>query len=276
LKFVNIVVILLLSLSSVSCTKEERSSSFRVIDSGAWIYLEGIEKTFWVDNELVLFVSNRDLAPTGGNSTITVWTPSTGQISFSHETQSLICTEGEQVFFVAKDETTDAVKFYRGPMEAPEEHPQPEAGMRLDKLYDCDWAPAFSRTKVPYQIKLREENYLEVLKDETFSVQLSVLHGEVNYYERLDLPPTSLPIYADMAGDYAIKFNKRMDAYFISPSQFFPEDPYYHSVWWLQRNGDLRKEPFPKNTTWTSRGGLDIHPLRMGTLHYIKGEGLDL
>jgi hypothetical protein len=237
-----------------------------------WTSDGGGGKAWWLDNERILFPSNEKLVPGGGPAKMMVWNLSTGRVDPTPLT-SVICAREGQVFFGRRDNSTNKVTYYRGPLENPREYPPPGPDMRLDDRFDCGWAPKFSRASVPYRIKLKDANYLEILKDEFLGENFIVNHGQVRYYEKLDLPPKLLAIYADLAGRYDIHFNQLQNAYFISPNQYFPDDPYYNSMWWLKRNGDLTEIPLPKNLPWLLRGGLDIYPLRVGYVAIYQGGG---
>lgn len=267
------LVVLMLTFSG--CEKIERlkqneiAASFKRIDSGIWTYPGSSEKTYWLDNERVLMISNKTLAPTLSPEPkfMTIWNVKTGQINLSHELTTLFCAQDDIVFFGHQG------KHYRGPLESPQEHIPPDKNVRMDEDFDCDWAPMFNRANVPYKIKLKNNNYLEILKESTLTKELKPSLGESRYYESLVSPPVPLPVHVDLFGPYSIRFNQLRNAYFISPGMYAPKDSYYDSMWWLQRDGKLTHEPFPKNHPLRSQGGLRIHPLRDGYLVDYSGGG---
>jgi len=145
--------------------------------------------------------------------------------------------------------------------------------MVINDRFDCDWRPK-GDGKIPLRIKLKDDNYLEIT--EARGGYSKSEYGKSRYYERLELPPTPLPMYAYM-GDYNISFNQLRNAYFISPTQYFPNDPYYHSLWWLQRDGTIKEEPLPIPLPFVKPlpksqskgyiyGGISFFPLRDGYL----------
>jgi hypothetical protein len=256
-------VCLFLSVFLLSECKKENTSAYKVIDSGIWPYGGPIEKTFWLDNERVLFISNKTLAPGGPESKVmTIWNTKTNKIDFSHKVENITCVQNKQVFFYVKDDATGKYKNYRGTLDNPKEHPAPGPNMRIDDRFDCDWSPKFSRAKVPYKIKLKDANYLEIIEERLGAPVFS--QGKTRYYETLNKPSIPLPVYVGLEGSYTIRFNQLRNAYFISTRIYkpkdIPNDPYYyHSMWWMSRDGRLTQVPFPQAML---KGRLTIYPLK--------------
>jgi len=110
-------MLLILSAFILSGCKKENASPYKVVDSGIWTYPEGLEKTFWLDNERVLVVSNQIVSPGPGSKILTIWNTKTGQVDFSHQLTGLICVQNGQVLFATKDDATGKRSHYRGPLE---------------------------------------------------------------------------------------------------------------------------------------------------------------
>lgn len=268
---ISLFLFLLLALN-FGCNRQESPLLFQIVDSEVWCSnTAGGEKTYWLDNDRVLFLSSREYSPNGSASALTVWNPASGQVKSFHGVSNLICSEGGTIFFASRDDASAIPQFYRGPLENLVEHPPLSSGLVWDRNFECDWATPGSRAKVPFLIKLKGENFLEVLEYETYSLKSGIQHGEVQYYERLNSPSVPLPIYAEPAGNYTIEFNRSRNAYFIGPRQYYPDDPYYHSVWWLERDGTLTKEPFLPKMSWTSGASLRVYPLKDGYLVHYQG-----
>jgi len=258
---------MLLVFCILSGCQRQEATPYKVVDSGIWPLTTSIQKTFWLDNERVVFISKKTLSPGPGPNIITTWNPITGRVEFSHQLTHLICVQDGQVFFATKDISTGKRKYYRGPVDNVQEYPPPGPNMRIDDRFDCGWAPGLDR-KVPYRIKLKGDNYLEITKESNVTDR----SRESCYYERPGLSPTPLPMHVDIAAaHYAIRFNQLRNAYFISPAGYMPGDPHYRSMWWLSRDGHLTHVPFPKKVIWPSQGGLEIHPLRDGYLVLYSG-----
>jgi hypothetical protein len=200
---------------------------------------------------------------------MTIWNPDTGKVDFSHQLTNLFCVQDGQVFFANDDTTPGKFRFYRGPIDNPQEYPPPSRDMWIDKYFSCDLRPRIDRSKVPYRIQLKDDNYLEITEARLGAPVHS--QGKTRYYERPDLPPMPLPVYTDIGGSYVIRFNQLRNAYLISTGVYMPGDPYCHSMWWLSRDGHLTHVPLPEKVIWPSQGGLDIFPLREGYLVQYNG-----
>lgn len=284
-RYVKISLLVAIIFLLISCKKQDVISPYKLIDSGMWISDSSEGKVWWLNNEQVLFPTNENMQPKGGSSTNVIWNLSTGQFTSIH-LQDVLCVQNGLVFYEVLDRAAGKYNFYRGTLENPIEYPRPSPNMRVDAYYNCDWAPEFSRKNTPYRVKLKDDNYLEILKGETLTKDKKVQHGEVRYFERLDLPPKPLPVYVDinksngivsekgnLFESYSIDFNPLQNAYFISPSAFSPDDAYYHSLWWLQRDGKMTSISFPKHSSWLSRGRLYVYPLKDGYLALYKCRG---
>ncbi|TAN41565.1 MAG: hypothetical protein EPN22_15045 [Nitrospirae bacterium] len=268
---IRLLMLVILALFCVGCDRKGISAEFKVVDSGAWIGSSNFQQTWWLDNERVLFISNKALSPSAAPQMITIWNVKTGQIDFSHPSKAIICVQDGQVFFATKDEATGKRKHYRGTLENPQEYPMPGPNMRIDDRFDCDWVPKFSRA-VPYKIKLKGDNYLEITEERLGAPVFS--SGKTRYYERLDMTPIPLPVYTDLSLPYSIRFNQLRNAYLISPAGYIPGDN-RHSMWWLSRDGQLTQVPFPKKIILPVQGGFTggVRPLREGFLILYNGGG---
>jgi hypothetical protein len=269
-----IIVCLFLSIFTLSGCQRQESSPYKVVDSEIWPSTSGSEKTFWLDNERVVFISNKELLPRPGQTFITIWNPDTGKIDFSHQSTGLICVQDGQVFFADKNTATGKSKHYRGPIDNPQEYPPPGPDMWDDIYFNCDWRPRIDRSNFPYRIQLKDDNYLEIIEEKIAGPIKS--QGKTRYYERRDLAPVLLPVYTDLVslgGSYEIRFNQLRNAYLISPGGYMPGDSYYNSMWWLSRDGHLTQVPFPEKNILPSQGLLNVFPLREGYLVEYQGGG---
>jgi hypothetical protein len=250
------------------CQRQE-SGPYKIVDSEIWPSTAVSRNTFWLDNERILSVSNKSLMPDGGPDVMVIWNPDTGKVDFSHQLTGLICVQDGQVFFAGKDAATGKRKYYRGPIDSPQEYPPPDTNISIDYLFDCAWTPKTDRSKAPYLIKLKDDNYIEITEERLGAPVNS--QGKTSYYERLDLPPVQLPVYTHIEGSHSIRFNQLRNSYFIGTRLYKPNDPYYNSMWWLSRDGHLTTVPFPKKIIWPSQGSIDIYPLRDGYLAHYNG-----
>jgi len=264
--FLAIIWLLLLVVSG--CQRQE-SSPYKVLDSGIWPSTNVLRKTFWLDNERILLVSNKSLMSDGGPDVMVIWNPNTGKVDLSHQLTRLICVQDGQVFFAVDNFATGEYKYYRGPIDNPQEYSPLNNNMWIDRNFECGWTLKIDRSKVPYLIKLKDDNYIEITEERLGAPVNS--QGKTSYYERLDLPPVPLPVYTHIEGSHNIRFNQLRNAYFIGTRLYKPNDPYYNSMWWLSRDGHLTKVPFPKEVIWPSQGGIDMYPLRDGYLAHYNG-----
>lgn len=250
------------------CQRQE-ATPYKVVDSGIWPSTSDFQRTFWLDNERVVFISKKTLSPGPGPDIITSWNPITGKVEFFHQLDGFVCTCDGQVLFWVRDTSTGKARFryYRGPVGNVQEYPPPGLNMRIDDRFDCGWVPGSDR-KIPYRITLKGDNYIEITKESNIADR----SRESCYYEKPGLSPTPLPVHVDIAAaHYAIRFNQLRNTYFISPALYMPGDPYYQSMWWLSRDGHLTHVPFPKKIIWPSQGSTDIYPLRDGYLAFYNG-----
>lgn len=263
----------LLALTTVcGCSdKKQVSSPYKVIDSGIWIDPSPEGKVFWLDNERAVFVTYTSLRPGGGAKALTIWTPKTGKIEQPFFATAAYCAQDGIVSFGTLGENGKHQN-YRGPLDGLQEDPPPD-NSTFDSYFDCNWIPPRAISKPPYFYKLKDDNWLEIIKSDR---ERSTERGEARYYENRNTPPVSLPIYADVTGKYEIRYNQLRDAYFISPAGYVPDDWYYHSLWWLQRDGTITEEPLPIPLSFVKLikdlpkgswyGGMHFYPLRDGYL----------
>lgn len=273
LKYIFIFIALLAVIKANGCQEPEDKfiSQYDVVDSGAWVPSSN-DKTFWLDNERVLFISHDDLTPPKSQERLVTWKPATGEIEISQRARSIICVDDGQVFIATRTED-DEPTWYRGPINDLKVHHPASSDMRFSRRFDCDWTTPNSRAAVPYKINLKGDNYLEVRKQQTVSMREQGEYGEVVYIEKKGSPPIPLPVYAEPHGSYDINFYPYKDAYFISPSNYRPNDSYFNSVWWLSREGKTSQELLLKRLPWSSPAPLDIIPLKEGYLIHYRGGG---
>lgn len=268
-----VVLMQLLTFLICGCSKAEQSSPYKVVDSGAWVHFGGAqERTFWLDNDRVIFVSTSSLKPGSGPNMLTIWTPTTGKIGRSHRGEAIKCVQKGVVAFNSRDE---AGKFhlYRGTLDKLQDISSSDRNLWFDEYFDCNWT---ERTPLvlPYFQKLKDDNWLEIISRESVE---PFAYGEARYYESRGSTPVTLPVFADMEGNYKIKYNELRNAYFISPGKYYPDDAHYHSIWWLKRDGTVSEEPLPipfsfvKSLPKTlpkghSQGALTFFPLKNGYL----------
>lgn len=265
-------VLWLLSITFIlpGCDRAENTTPYKVVDSGMWTSDYGGGKAWWLDNERILFPSNEKLVPGGGPTKMMVWNLSTGRVEPSPLT-SVICAREGQVFFARRDNATNRVTYYRGPLENPREYPPPGPDMRLDDRFGCGWAPKTNfgivPVNIPHQYSLLGENYLEFVERSTYSKV-----GKMVYHERPGSIAIPMPFYITPFG-YEVSFCAWRDAYLVSPGQYIPDDPYYHSLWWLERDGKIKKERLPLKLPWPARGATEFYPIKAGFLALYNGGG---
>ncbi len=234
-------VILMFLLVLCGCPgKKEASSPYKVIDSGIWITPGPEGKVFWLDNDRAVFITYTSLKPGGDAKALTIWSPKTGKIEQPYLATAVYCAQNGIVSFGALDENGKHHNF-RGPLDRLQEDPPPD-NSTFDSYFDCNWIPARAISKPPYFYKLKDDNWLEILK---IAMAYPSERGVVRYYANKNSSPVQLPVYATTSGNHEIRYNQLRDAYFISPAGYVPDDPYYHSLWWLQRDGTITEEPLP-------------------------------
>jgi len=252
------MLLILCAVIFPGCQKEN-ISPYKVVDSGIWTYPEGLEKTFWLDNERALFISSKNLLPEKSPKFIKIWNTKTGQVDSSHEVTHLLCVQDGQVFFAAKDEATGKRTHYRGPLDNPKEYPAPGPNMWLDDRFDCGWVPTATwRTypdRFPYMRKLRGENYLKAVDPKTKTSK-----GKSVYYPLLNSKGKEMPLYFSL---YSISYSEFLDAYVVDKGMYDPANPEMRSFWILGRDGSLKEVPFPHAML---KGRLTIYPLKHGYL----------
>jgi len=269
----------LLALTAVcGCSdKKQVSSPYKVIDSGIWITPDPTGKVFWLDNDRAVFITYTTLKPGGNAQALTIWTPKTGKIEQPFQAIAIKCAQDGVIAFMAKNDTEER-HLYRGTMDNLLDITYTDHPVWFDEYFDCNWIPMRS-FKFPYFEKLKDDNWLEIVKKESGN---RLEKGEMYYYEKRDKPPVKLPVYADTNGYYRIRYNTLRNAYFISPSQYYPDDAYYHSLWWLHRDGTFTEEPLPIPLSFvkplpkpqpkgSGRGMFEFFPLKEG---YLIDSGL--
>ena len=134
-----------------------------MVDSGIWIPTAGLsDQTWWLDNERIMFNSNKAMSPGGGPEFMTIWNPITGKVEFLHQLTNLFCVQDGRVFFANEDATPGKFRFYRGPIDNPHEYPPPSRDIWIDKYFSCDLRSRIDRSNIPYRIQLKDDNYLEI------------------------------------------------------------------------------------------------------------------
>ena len=271
------LLMMIIILILCGCSKKEPTSSSNVVDSGIWIpYGTAQQKTFWLDNERVVFVTTTSFKPGPGPDALTIWTPKTGKVEQPYQASVVWCVQDGVVSFSDRDKTTEKGHSYRGTLDNIQENPPPSQDVFFDEYFDCNWTPKTPLVS-PYFKKLKGDNWLEIVRKEMVS---PFDYGEARYWESRDKQAKDLPVFADVQGNYHIRYNELRDAYFISPSAYYPSDAHYHSLWWLKRDGTITEEPLPvpisfiglhPNKTkrpkgWDGLGGLEFFPLREGYL----------
>ncbi|MBU2591191.1 MAG: hypothetical protein KKC21_04135 [Nitrospinae bacterium] len=270
--FFAVTLLILSTFILLGCEKQEKVSPYKLIDSGIWSYNE---KTFWLDNERVLTLSNRDLraydfkAP----NVLTIWNIKTGEISFSHEATGILCVKDGEVLFAAKKVggKIDEKAHYRGPIENPEEYHAQRKNVQMDYWFDCGWVPretfGTAPLKFPFMRKLRGDNYLQYVEKRGKDSE-----GKMLYHKTKKFPGVYVPFYIDPY--YKINFILRENAYFVSPDQYLPEMPYYHSVWWVKEDGKITGERILNKSSFPARGVLSVFPLKNNYLAHYGGGGI--
>lgn len=272
-------VILMFLLVLCGCPgKKEASSPYKVIDSGIWITPGPEGKVFWLDNDRAVFITYTSLKPGGDAKALTIWSPKTGKIEQPFQAASVKCVNDGVIAFGAYDES-GTYHLYRGTLNSLTDITSKNRDLWFDEYFDCNWIPARAISKPPYFYKLKDDNWLEIIKKESGN---RLDKGEMRYYESREKPPVKLPLYADTNGYYRIRYNTLRNAYFISPSQYYPDDSYYHSLWWLHRDGTITEEPLPIPLSFvkplpkpqpkgSGRGMFEFFPLKEG---YMIDSGL--
>jgi len=263
----------------LGCRDQESALPYKILDSGIWAEEAGIESTGWIDNEHVLFITNKTLKPSGSipmAKFLTVWNPDSGKVDFYHQASLLKCVRKGQVLFREDIEPEFKPIIYRGTVENPEKHPAPGPDMMIDSSFDCDWVPgeSFGRAPVraPHTYKLKDKNYIEFTELPSNSSQ-----GKMIYHEKPGTKGIPLPFYLSLA--YHISYSEFLDAYVIvgDKHSVYPK-PDTRSFWILERSGQLKSIPYPQSLL---KGAVEnIYPLKRGYLARYsqdqkKGAGSD-
>ena len=268
----------------LGCRDQESAFPYKILDSGIWAEEAGIESTGWIDNEHVLFITNKTLKPSGSipmAKFLTVWNPDSGKVDFYHQAFGFQCVRKGNVFFWENSgSNSKATKWestiYRGNVKNPKEHPAPRPSMEIDSSFDCDWVPgeSFGRAPVraPHTYKLKDKNYIEFTELPSNSSQ-----GKMIYHEKPGTKGIPLPFYLSLA--YHISYSEFLDAYVIvgDKHSVYPK-PDTRSFWILERSGQLKSIPYPQSLL---KGAVEnIYPLKRGYLARYsqdqkKGAGSD-
>lgn len=261
---------LLFFVSLIGCDSSAAKSPYQVIDSEIWSNADSAPRgrTWWLDNERVIFPSNETLAPRS-ESKITIWNTASYQIAFSHPWDTVFCVSEGKVFYALENKSTKTVKvgYYRGSLDNTPEYPFP-GNTPIDDRFDCGWVPKASfstqppATGGPYRYKLRGENYLDIVEVESKSSK-----GRVIYHAWQNDNGKEMPFYPMK---YTIIYSEFLDAYVMARGDFNPANPEARSFWILDRNGDLKEVPYPPSLL---KGRVAVYPLKQGYLvHYNSGK----
>ncbi|MDA8413846.1 MAG: hypothetical protein M0023_08660 [Desulfobacteraceae bacterium] len=266
IQLVTMVMLVILAALCSGCESKGTSSEYKIVDSGIWTYL-GLDQTVWLDNDRILFESNKTLKPGGGAAHLTVWNITTGKIESSHKAR-LVCARNGNVVTVERDEMSRPTKFYRGTLENLIEHPMPHSEMMIDSLFDCDWVPKATWGVVPpsypYTRKLHGDNHFVTVDRET-----RTSNGRAIYYEKSGSEGIELPIYLL---SYRISYSEFLDAYMVDNGIYDPANSEKGGFKVLERNGNLRDVQMPKSMLI---GKQYIYPLKNGYLsEYRDGKHL--
>jgi len=260
---------LLLALLFVctGCRAKESASPYKIIDSGIWAEEAGIESTGWIDNDHVLFITDKTLKPSGSvpvATHLTVWNPDSGKVDFYHQASLLKCVRAGEVLFREDVGKKFIPIIYRGPVNKPQEHPAPRSDMRIDSFFDCDWVPGESSgrapIKVPHKYKLKGENYIELVE-----LLTDASPGKMVYYEKPGAKGKPLPFYLNLS--YRISYSEFLNAYVIVGEKFSRPEAITRSFFMLARDGNLSRINYPQVML---KGSVEqIYPLKCGYLaHY--------
>jgi hypothetical protein len=264
-----VLCMLLSAFIFLSCEAQENENTtkYKVVDTGMWVMDDGgLPEPWWLDNERVMFPTNEKMQPDSGPKTMMIWNVSTEQVVPS-QISSVICVREGQVFYENKDQSI----YYRGLLDNPKEHDAPGPDMRIDQRYDCDWVPKSSRANIPYKLKLKGENYLEVIEgkpDQSGTPRENLnnkrsssrpSHGKggpqlntVVYYEHPGSKAIELPFKLGGYNGYDIKYIEWRKAYLVKPDQYYIDKPI--RLWWLEPNGKVYEEPLPDKFPFPAGG----------------------
>ena len=92
------------------------------------------------------------------------------------------------------------------------------------------------------------------------------------YYEKPDGKPVTLPFQLGGWNGYEVSYIERLDSYLVSPDQYYVDKPI--QIWWLERNGTVRKEPLPDSLRFPYAGVISFHPVKGGILVDYGGGSL--
>jgi len=289
------VAYLLLSISILSgCQRQENATPYKVVDTGMWTSENEGGKLWWLDNERVLFPSNKNLKPGGGPNIMMIWNVSTGQV-VPTTLDSVLCVRAGRIIRCKRDKSTDVVTCYRGTLDSMNECPPPGPDMRMDKIYDCDWIPRYSRANIPYRIKLMGDNYLEVIEskpdeggvpresglkrpgEKSSRVEKKtegggIYENTVLYHEHPGSKPVAMPFKLGGWNGYGVKYVEWRKAYLVHPDQYYIDK--HIRLWWLEVNGAVHEIPLPEKYPFTAAGGIDFTPVKAGIFVRYNGGSL--
>lgn len=253
-------------------------SPYKVIDTGYWnAEVNPLAEPLWLDNERIIFTSTESLTPGKGPYSVKVWNIKTGKIA-STDLDSVRCARDGQVVYMKKGTSNNQWIYYRGPLENAKEHPAPNPDMKMDEVFDCDWVPkqTYGRPGLHTEgkFKLLGDDYIEILEPRTAWAE-----HEKKIRRQRGVKDTGGPgsvgkaVYHSMADKqrevptlFWWHYSEFLDAY-ISSGYYDPEDTEAHSFWNLQRSGELKEIPYPKNMLV---GRNDVYPLKGGYLVYYS------
>jgi len=271
---------IVLLIVCTGCREKESKSPYKIIDSEIWAEESTTESTGWIDNNHVLFITNKTLKPSGSipmATHLTVWNPDSGKVDFYQQAFGMKCVrKGEVLFWENNGPKWKEPKWestiYRGPVNNPQEHPAPSPDMRIDSSFDCDWVPGKSSgmapIKAPHKYKLNGENYIELVELLTDDSP-----GKMVYYEKPGAKGKPLPFYLNLS--YRISYSEFLNAYVIvGDKRSVKLKPDTRSFWLLARDGNLSRIDYPQAML---KGSVkQIYPLKCGYLAHYGQEKYEL
>ena len=269
--------VLTVSLVLSGCDARIGDSPYQVIDTGYWsAEVNLLAEPSWLDNERIIFTSSDTLKPEKPPYRVKVLNTTTGQI-VSTNLSSFICVRNGQVFYGVKDDGTDTVTYYRGPLENAKEHPAPGPDMVMDEQYECDWIQRGPPDRLHYHSKLLGKNSVEIIEERR---RLDEYQMRPKQRERArkageDRGPEGKVLYHRDENDSgrllpsgSVSYSEYLDAYVVGHGYYDPQWPETRSFWILARNGNLKEIPYPK-TTLVGRN--DLFPVKPGYLVHYNG-----
>ena len=263
-------------------------SPYKVVDTGYWnAEVDVLAEPLWLDNNRVIFTSTENLQPGKRPYRLKVLNIADGKIASTRFSFSERCIRNGVGRFMEKDEQTGVFHRYVGTPEHNHEEPYPpDNNLWFDWNFKCDWVPKPSSAPgdvVPWRNHLLGSNYIEVLdpgvglyeyqnrpairsylveRNEAKTGQEGGSKFKALYHRDENDPGRDVP-------SGKVSYSEYLDAYVISHDYYSPKWPETRSFWILQRDGDLKKVPYPKAML---EGRNDVYPVRPGYLvHYTSG-----